>query len=188
MTGIDITPAFLEQARRNAVSRGLEVEWHERDMRELPLRKEFEAALCIWGSFGYFDDAGNETFANAVAAVLKPGAGFVLDLPVMETTLPQFQERAFHRHNDMIILEERHFDIDASRVDVAWTLIKGETVQTRHSSIRIYTYHELVALLRSAGFVDFEAYDAMAEGPFKFGAKRLLLVARKGEDKAVAAS
>src|SRR5262245_41616080 len=67
VTGVDVTPILLEDAKRAAAEHGLSVVWEQRDMRDLPWREQFDAAVCWWGSFGYFDDAGNAAFIRAVA-------------------------------------------------------------------------------------------------------------------------
>ena len=53
VVGVDLTDRFLDEAR----AAGLVVE--RADMRELPFEDTFDVAICMWGSFGYFDDAGN---------------------------------------------------------------------------------------------------------------------------------
>ena len=51
------------------------------DMRRLPLSSEsVVAAICMWQSFGQFDDAGNEAVLAELARVLAPGGLLVLDL------------------------------------------------------------------------------------------------------------
>ncbi len=66
VVGVDITERFLEEARRA----GLTVE--RADMRELPFDAEFDAAVCMWGSFGYFDDEGNLAQARCGRSRLAP--------------------------------------------------------------------------------------------------------------------
>ena len=79
IVGVDITERFLEEAR----AAGLRVE--RVDMRELPFEEEFDAAICMWGSFGYFDDEGNLAQARAAARALKPGGRYLIDTPTLES-------------------------------------------------------------------------------------------------------
>lgn len=51
-TGVDFTQAFLADARGRALDAGVEVEFVERDMRELPWTDEFDGAFCYGGSSG----------------------------------------------------------------------------------------------------------------------------------------
>jgi cyclopropane fatty-acyl-phospholipid synthase-like methyltransferase len=179
VTGVDITLPLLEDARRKAAERRLEVTWEHRDMRDLPWREAFDGAFCFWGSFGYFDEQGNADFLTAVARALKPGARFLVEMHVAETLLPRFQERSWHRVGETLMVQARRYDHVRSRINVEWTFIKNGEVVERRSSIRIYTYHELCRLLEEAGFTACEGYDGASEAPFQLGSQRLVLVATK---------
>jgi SAM-dependent methyltransferase len=77
LTGIDFTPAFLTEAR--AAAGNLPLTFIERDMRQLDDLSGFDAAFNYWGSFGYFDDAGDEAFAASVCRTLVPGGRFLVE-------------------------------------------------------------------------------------------------------------
>jgi SAM-dependent methyltransferase len=184
VTGVDVTKAVLEDARRVATERRLEVAWHRRDMRELPWLEAFDGAFCFWGSFGYFDDEENKAFLTAVARTLKPGGRFVIDMPnVAEGLLPGFQERSWWPVGEVIVLEERRYDHVRSRVEVDWTLVKSGQVETKTSSIRTYTYREICSLLTEVGFTGLDAFSSLTGEAFKLG-QRLYMVATKADTPA----
>lgn len=179
VTGVDITQPFLDDARRKATERQLEIILAHRDMRDLPWREEFDGAFCAWGSFGYFDEEGNAAFAQAVCRALKPGARFFVDIPIAETIFPRFQDHAWMRFGDTLLLQEAHFDHVHSRMEVEWTLVREGKMEKSSSSLRIYTYRELRRLLEEAGFANCEGYGSLSLEPFKLGSPRLYLVATK---------
>jgi SAM-dependent methyltransferase len=179
VTGVDITPAFLEKARRAASERGVEVVVEERDMRDLPWQAEFDGAFCYWGSFGYFDDEGNADFLRAVGGALKPGGRFLLETHVLETLLPRFQKEGWRRFGDTYLLEGRRFDHVGGRIETTWTFLGSDAPADEQSSIRLYTYRQLAELLERAGFTSIEGLDALSEEPFELGAPRLLVRAQK---------
>ena len=179
MTGVDSCKALLEDARRKADKAGFDIVWEHRDMRDLPWKKEFDAAFCFWGSFAYFDDQGNTDFVRAVCRSLKPGGRFLLETEVAETLLPKFRGRDWQWIGDILVLEDRSFDCSAGRVDAEWTFLRGGLVEKRRSSIRIYTYRELSRIFEECGFSELETYGSLDQEPFKFGSKRLYPVARK---------
>lgn len=184
-TGVDITKAVLEDARRVAAERRLDVAWQRRDMRDLPWQEAFDGAYCFWGSFGYFDDEGNKAFLTAVARTLKPGGRFLIDMRnVAESLLPGFQERDWWPVGEVRVLEERRYDHVRSRIETDWTLIAAGQVETKTSSIRVYTYREICELLAATGFTGFDAYGTLTGEGFKLG-QRLYLVAVKAEVAAV---
>lgn len=182
VTGVDVTPPLLARARRRARDRGLRARWLLADMRNLPWDGEFDAALNVWGSFGYFEDEEeHDAFARAVARALKPGGRFLVETHVAETLLPRFEERSWSRLGGALVLEERRWDHERGRVETDWTFVRGgEPPRTSHSSIRIFTFRELWRLLREVGFSSVQAAETVTGGPFHLGARRLSLVARKG--------
>ncbi|MCK4527303.1 class I SAM-dependent methyltransferase [candidate division WOR-3 bacterium] len=179
MSGIDINEVFLEDAREKADKRGLDIAWHQGDMRKVPWEDKFDAAFCMWGSFGYFDGVGDLEFIKVVSCSLKNGGSFLLDIPVVETLFPKYQSKGWSTIGDVIVLEDRCFDHTTGRLEVDWTFIRQKEQETYHSSIRIYTYREVVNQLNQNGFEHFEAFGSLKEEPFEFGSLRLFLVARK---------
>jgi ubiquinone/menaquinone biosynthesis C-methylase UbiE len=179
VTGVDITAGLLSQAEARGRERGLNITWQQADMRDLQWRDEFDAVLNWWGSFGYFDDAGNQRFLEAVARALKPGGRVLFDTHVMETLLPQFQPRGWDRVGDVVILQERAINLEEGRIEAEWTYLTGGEVATTHSSIRLYTFGQLHRMLKDAGFTEIEGFDESTGEPLRVGSRRLVMVARK---------
>jgi len=179
VTGVDLNETFLAEAARKAGDRGLSARWEQGDMRGLPFESEFEAALNVWGSFGYFDDGGNERTAASVWRALTPGGRFLIELPTAETVFPHFRGRFWFGSDQALVLDETRYDFETGRNESDWIVITPDGGRERlHSSIRLYTYHELVELLRKVGFTRFEGFDGKDFAPFQLGA-RLWLVATK---------
>jgi SAM-dependent methyltransferase len=181
VTGVDLNVSVLDYARARARSRRVSVDLVHKDMRELDFAGKFDAAINLWGSFGYFDGDGDRTFVGAVSRALRPGGRFLVDTPVIESLLPRFQARAWHEVGDKLLLEDRSYDVVSGRVETEWTVVaEGGRRGTMHSSIRLYPLSGLLDLLRSAGFVDFDAMSSLAGEAFELGSPRLYLVATKG--------
>lgn len=172
--GVDITERFLEVGR----ARGDGVRYERVDMRELPFEGEFDAAICFWGSFGYFDEAGDLAQARSAARALKPGGRYLIDTPGAETILSRFTERDWFEVEGSVVLQERSYSLGEGREETEWTFLREGRRESHRSSMRIYTLHELTELLREAGFAGFEARDDELQ-PFSLGAHRLWLVATK---------
>jgi len=64
-------------------------------------------------------------------------------------------------------------------VENRYMITRAEKTETRLAWHRIYTYRELVQMLRRAGFSTVEGYGSLNGEPFRLGAQRLLLVAAK---------
>jgi SAM-dependent methyltransferase len=179
-TGVDIASEFIDEARSKSAERQLNVSWKQGDMRDLPWPEEFDGAFCFGNSFGYLDDDGNRDFLRAVAGALKPGARFIVNTPMMvESLLPNFQERRWYQIGDILFLIHNRYDHIVSRVETDYTFIRDGKVDRRFGSQRVYTYREFVQRLEEAGFTHFDGYGSLSQEPFKLGSPTLLMVATK---------
>jgi SAM-dependent methyltransferase len=183
VTGIDNAPDMLALARQSAAASGLAARFtvEERDMRDLPWREAFDGAYCLWESIGYFDDDGNRAFFEAVAAALKPGARLVFDTHLIETILPSIHRHDWQRvGDDMLVMEAHDYDHTTSVFTRRRIVVKDGQAEESSQSIRLYTYRELVAQVKSVGFASVEDYGWLNLLPFTLASPRLVLVAQKG--------
>src|SRR6266498_3256452 len=180
LTGVDIAREFIDEAKMKSSAGGIPVEWHECDMRNLPWTGKFAGAFCFGNSFGYLDDQGNAAFLKAVANTLRPGARFLLDIgAIAECLLPAFQENRSFEDGGITLVADSRYDHVQGRMFTEYSFIRDGQTDKRPASQRIYTYHELTALLQEAGFETVAAYSSLSEDPFKLGSHRLLLISEK---------
>ena len=171
VVGIDAIETFA------GVARGAGVPVIRGDMRTTVVRPGvFDAAICLWGSFGYFDDAGNLAQAAAVSQALAPGGRFLIDTIVADSVLERFQSTASWTVGGVRVDEVRVYHEDTRRIETTWTFARGDELVTRTTSVRLYSVAELTDLLSTAGFASFQALDDDLE-PFAPGADRLWLLA-----------
>ncbi len=178
VTGVDLSAERIAEAQAAAEAAGVSLALHEHDMRELPWDGRFDAAINCWGSFGYFGDEGDESFARAVCATLKPGGRFLIEIPSLETIAVTWDAGGTSVEGDIEITEARTYDFVTGFVDDAWTFRRGEQVDDGRTIIRMYSVAELARLLQRAGFCACTSYGSLDGRPFEFGA-RLNMVATK---------
>ena len=78
VTGVDTNAAALAAARRVSDAT---ITYLQHDMRRLAeLPGTFDAIICIWQSFGYFDAATNADILRQISRKLRPGGRLVLDI------------------------------------------------------------------------------------------------------------
>jgi SAM-dependent methyltransferase len=180
LTGVDLSAEFLATARSAAAEKAADVDWQQREMRDLPWKAEFDGAFSFGNSFGYDSDDGNAAFLKAAASVLKPGARLLLDTGyVTEILLPSLQERAWYQTGDVLTLSERRYDHVQSRLHVDYIWIRDGRTEKRSMSARLYSYRELGQLFEEAGFTDVAGFSSLTGEPFRFGSRRLLMTAMK---------
>lgn len=178
ITGIDFNPNAISKARErcdlpNAV-------WIEGDMRKINYENQFDLVISMWGSLGYFTDEENVKFFNSVSKALNRKGAFILDTLTLESISRKFLPTGFNRINDNFIIEERILDLANSRINVVWTFINNDGKRfERKSSIRLYTYKELLDILRQAGFREFFPYGGFSNEEYNIHSFRLELIAIK---------
>ena len=179
VTGVDITTILLQEAQSASQGANPGLELVEMDMRDLSWIETFDAAFCFWGSFGYFDDAGNRQFLEAVHRTLKTGSRFALDIPnVAETILPRLQLRSWSKVGETTVLEDIKYRHTESRIDTEWTLVAKGISETKTSSMRVYGFRELTLLFSEVGFEVCDTFSSLDCEPYELG-RRAYFIVRK---------
>jgi len=151
VTGLDLTDGFLEIARSDARKRGVQVDYHQGDMRALNAASEFDLVLCLFTAFGYFDDHENLRVLQNVARALKPDGRFVLDVQnrdgFMKTLLPSI----VNEKEGNLMVDRPSFDIQTGRLYNRRFVIRDGVRRDKPFYVRLYTLTEIRELLRQAG-------------------------------------
>jgi SAM-dependent methyltransferase len=146
--GMVLAPELLREAARRGsgpVARG--------DLRALPFRDgAFDAVLCFFTSFGYFDDAREDAGALAEAGrVLAPGGLLVVDLPDAAHVRANLVGRSERDAGEETLVEERRLADGGARVEKALTLRGPDGARTWTESVRLYEPAEVEAMATAAG-------------------------------------
>ena len=180
VTGIDITQSYLDELEKRATRAGPKIPVECRDMRRITFKNEFDVGLNLWTSFGYFEDEKQNLLTiKKMYEALKPGGRFLLHVINRDWIITNFQARGWDEVGDIISIQSREFDYARSINEIQWRLLKDGKMETYHVSMRMYSYHELVAMFKKVGFVDIEGYGSIKEEPISrdhmmmwvFGAK-----------------
>jgi SAM-dependent methyltransferase len=180
LTGVDIAAEFIEEAEAKSAERGLAVKWHQGDMRDLPWPEQFSGAFCFGNSLGYLDDAANADFLKALSQTLKPGARFILDAPaIAECLLPNLQPHRSIEIAGIKVEIDTRYDAEQRRMFNEFTFNRNGETDRRSASQQVYTYEELIELLKSVELETVASYASLEGQPFEPGVQRLLVVAEK---------
>jgi SAM-dependent methyltransferase len=182
VTGLDLSEVFLREAEKEALAKGLHIDWLHGDMRNIPFENEFDAVINIFTAFGYLENQDeDQQVLKQVYKALKPGGLFLLEILHREGLIRHFSPHMIEHHsNGLIVLEERNFDLLTSRSKVKITMIyaDGERKEYDHAA-RVYTLTELVQMLTIAG-LQVKAYFGTWDGrELTMDSFRLILVAQK---------
>lgn len=182
VVGVDKTEAYLKEARANA--RGLSNCLFARgDMRRLPFKGEFDAAINLWTSFGYFAKPSDDLEAlKGVARALKPGGLFLIDLIDFAWVKKHGTRRRWDRRADGAYLLQDAVWLEGRdpRIVNAWIILRpGKPELRSRFVVRGYDKPRLYAALRRAGLEPVKSTHGLgALGRLK-SSGRLVVVARK---------
>jgi ubiquinone/menaquinone biosynthesis C-methylase UbiE len=162
VTGIDRAAHFLDHAREEAARRGVEVDLREGDLRALPVEGPFDAVVCWFTSFGYFDDDDNLAVLREFRRVLRPGGHLVV-----ETLSHDGYVRTFTESPEAIVVEvggdllvdRNEFDATTGSIVCRRVTIRDGQRREARFAIRLPTVPEWYRFMADAGFASVEVTD-----------------------------
>ena len=161
VTGLDLSRPQLAIARRKARDAGLEIRFARRDMRSFDLGTSFDAAICMFGAFGYLLRPSDVVRClRSVRRHLPPGGLFAFEFWQSSGIRPSPYQSWFHkvgREFELVRLSEARHDPRANvlSVEFRFFVFRGRRVLDRFNEthrVRTYTVPEMREVLRRGGF------------------------------------
>lgn len=174
VTGLDITPLFLEVAREA----GTQVDYVQGDMRDLPWKEQFDRVVCWFTSYGYFDDEDNRRVLAETAKALRPGGKLLIDVINYVGILRVYQDTSSYRRGDDLLVDRRSLDPLAGRIPTERTVIRDGRVRRMRFTVRMFTFPELRNWLLQAGFTSVDGYGEDGK-PLTADHRRMIVVAQR---------
>lgn len=165
--GVDVTPEYLRQARL-AAKFTKNVQYERVDMRRLGFVRQFDAAINLWTSFGYFNDPKDDhRTLKGVARSLKPGGLFLIDTIDFAVLRKTPEKRHWARRSDgaYVLEEAKVVEGRDPRVINEWTILRaGHKPLTSRFVVRGYDKPRLYATLRKAGLEPLKTWSGLSAG------------------------
>lgn len=179
VTGVDLTPGYLAEARRRARAAGLAIRFERADLKDLrAYRGGYDLVLNLYTSFGYeAGKAANAAVFRHLVAALAPGGWLALELlprESLEAIVTPYEERPLAKG---VLVEQREW-LSGGRLATRVHWAQGRRVRRRDSVLQTYTRKELLALAKAAGLGKIQGFGSYAGKPFKLGG-RFLMVSSK---------
>jgi SAM-dependent methyltransferase len=155
VTGVDRSARFIEVARAEAASRGVTVTLHEGDLRELPVDGPFDAVVCWFTSFGYFDDETNLDVLRGFRRVLRPGGRLLVETLSHDGYVRTFTEAPdaiVVETDDGLMVDRNRFDAETGCIVCHRVTVRGGARKDAQFAIRLLTVPEWQRALADAGF------------------------------------
>jgi SAM-dependent methyltransferase len=166
VVGVDITPAYIEDARATARQEGLNAEFLCADLRDLTYDGEFDVVLNLAdGAIGYLeDDEENGKLFHVIARALKPGGTSVMDICSREHAELHFPKKHWEIGSRQISLPVFDYEPQTRRMLFGgFDLVIGEVCLPPQSveacsSTRLYSYDEVRELFAPLGVKTLRGY------------------------------
>jgi len=177
VTGIDRSEEFLALAAASARDRGVVVDLRRGDLRALPVEGPFDAVVCWFTSFGYFDDDDNLGVLREFRRVLAPGGVLLVDTLSHDGYVRSFTESPEAIVVDVdgdLLVDRNHFDVEAGCIVCHRVTVRGGRRREARFFIRLPTIPEWRTWLAAAGFSSVRVTDPLGE-PVDLDAGRLVV-------------
>jgi ubiquinone/menaquinone biosynthesis C-methylase UbiE len=179
VTGVDLTPAYLDLARSDPELPADGVTYLEGDVRKLPVAGPYDAVVCWLNSFGYYDDADCHRVLAQFHRVLRPGGKVAIDTMHHDGAVRHFTpapDAVVVQRGDDTMIEVSTFDPVAGRMVIERTAHRSGALRRASYFVRLPTAPEWVVWLEAAGFRDVE-FRAGGGGRLELDSWELVVVA-----------
>lgn len=180
VTGVDITGSYLDEFDKRAHKARVKVTLLNQDMRRINFRNEFDAAANLYTSFGYFEsDTENLRVLRNFFHALRPGGRFLMTTINRDWLMMNFVPNNWEEHSGVRLLQARWFDYARSIIHDEWRFQKDGEEKVYHTTLRLFSFHELRAMLAKVGFIDIEGYGSREDQPTGRTNRNIYVIARK---------
>ncbi|HPX25420.1 MAG TPA: class I SAM-dependent methyltransferase [Treponemataceae bacterium] len=165
VTGIDITKDYIEEAKRQAQSAGVNNVYHCMDVRDVQFKEEFDVVLNMAdGAIGYLeDDEENEKIFAIAGRALKKGGKYFIDICNASYAQKHFPVRNWQYGEKAMALADFTWDKEKRIMYFAGIDLEyGKPVQRENEiycdPIRLYSVDELGSIYKRCGMAVTGAY------------------------------
>lgn len=177
--GIEYNPDYISVAQERASQTSVNPKFVQGDVRDTEFGSEYDAAIIMWMSFGYFGDLEERLVLQKVFEALKPGGRFLIELLNRDFIIRNFSERDEKVIEGIKVIEERSFDILTSRVNGTITRHEKDGPVVKKTCWRLYSAHELRNILEGIGFKFIAGYGNIEREPLSLNTRLMRLVWEK---------
>jgi SAM-dependent methyltransferase len=180
VTGVDRTVAYIQKAKLKAERLNLNAKFVLGDMREYYAPNSFDVIINLFGSFGYFEDPGDDQkVVKNMFKSLRAGGQFLIETAGKEIVARNFLKKDWSEEGDLLILSERKVGQNWERIENRWIVLQGDKRVEYEFSVHSYSAVELSSLLLDCGFPKVQVYGSLEGIEYDQMAQRLVVVGQK---------
>lgn len=185
VTGVDINQKELNLAKQNSEDLALlNLKFEKEDMREFKRLEEFDAAINMFYSFGFFaSDEENLNVLQNFYYCLKPNGKFLMhtDVNLPRILDGKYKTHEFRRLSSGGLLEIiDQYDVRTKRINGVWKISRPE-IQTKEKSysVRVYTKEEFEDLCKKVGFKTVNTVGDWSNKAYSIDSEDMIIIAQK---------
>jgi len=175
LSGFDLSPGMITEARRKAADKGLEIRYEVADAADFDMGETYGAAFSFFDSLNNITDPERLRSAfHRVSRHLEPGGSFIFDL----NTAYAFEQRMFDQQELKPNSKLRYkwcgnWDPQTRiiEVDMQFWFEKEEFHETHVQ--RAYDHQEVWSMLDEAGFKDVRVFHSYTLNPPRHSSDRV---------------
>jgi ubiquinone/menaquinone biosynthesis C-methylase UbiE len=188
VTGLDASESLLQRAKQKALRAKMDIEWLQRDMREIGIDNRFDAVVNMFTSFGYFNsNSDNLKALQSMNKALKKSGKFILDIENIFFVARAAQisgSESIYRPIDNFkgwVEEVTDFNPLEQRVEMSLRLWFPERgiIKTGKASYRAFTFLEIRNLLEESGFLVHGVYGDFSLNNYRVDSERMVILSVK---------
>ncbi len=192
VTGLDISPLFIEKAREYAAAEKTDTKFIVGDALDIDGlaigEKPFDACVNMFTSHSYYGRRGDLAMFGGVARASAEGATLVVMTINRDSLVRRFEPEGSQSAGDVTILESRLLDLETSQMMNTWRFFEGSRPASPRLSIdmniRVYSLHEMKALLEESGWRYKSGFGSQSSGeislaPLDLDSSRMWVVAQR---------
>jgi len=178
VTAMDLSPLFIYEAKQNAALAGVSLNFVVGDVLaaqdSVGKFAPYDAVINMFTSHGYYGrDADLDLFAQ-LHKMAAPDSALVVLTVNRDWVIRHFTEESLAKAGDIRILQRRKLELETSSIINDWEFYSGQDKELElrlklEMEHRLYSLHELIELVESAGWRYVQSYGRMDGDEFKLG-------------------
>jgi len=157
VTAVDISQLLISEAKKSAEQEDVEIDFVLSDILEYKSKIQFDLAVNLFTSIGYFEnDEENFAVIKKAYKLLNQGGCFVLDYFNKDFLLKNLIPTTVFSENGLRITQNRF--IKGTRIVKKITIENNGLSEEFYETVRLFSYEEILTCLKNAGFTTEKQY------------------------------
>ena len=161
VTGVDFSPLFIEKARQYAAEQGVHAEFLVGDALDvedvLKGEEPYDAIINMFTSHAYYGREGDVKMFGGLTALARPGGVLVVMTVNRDFVIRHYQRERWESAGMHSIRQRQSVDLESSVINNTWEIwdvmpILADPRVSVDISLRVYSLHEMRALLEETGW------------------------------------